>query len=64
MADPATGTTESLLDLNRAGCPLVEIVFRPTIRSANEAADAVETVRKVLRFAGTCDGCRIHRSRH
>ena len=54
--DPATGTTESLLDLNRAGCPLVEIVFRPTIRSANEAADAVETVRKVLRFAGTCDG--------
>jgi len=49
-------TTTSLIDLNRAGAPLIEIVFQPTIRSSSEAADAVETVRKVLKFAGTCDG--------
>ena len=49
-------TTTSLINLNRAGAPLIEIVFQPTIRSSSEAADAVETVRKVLKFAGTCDG--------
>ena len=46
----------SLVNLNRAGAPLIEIVFAPTIRSAAQAADAVETVRRVLKYAGTCNG--------
>ena len=52
----ANSPNTSLIDLNRAGAPLIEIVFAPTIRSAAQAADAVETVRRVLKYAGTCNG--------
>ena len=48
--------TESLLDFNRAGCALVEIVFLPDIRSANDAASVVSTLRDIMRYIGTCDG--------
>jgi aspartyl-tRNA(Asn)/glutamyl-tRNA(Gln) amidotransferase subunit B len=48
--------TESLVDFNRAGCALVEIVFLPDIRSANDAASVVSTLRDVMRYIGTCDG--------
>ena len=48
--------TESLVDFNRAGCALVEIVFNPDIRSANDAASVVETLRDTMRYIGTCDG--------
>ncbi|MFN7951079.1 MAG: Asp-tRNA(Asn)/Glu-tRNA(Gln) amidotransferase subunit GatB [bacterium] len=46
----------SLVDLNRAGTPLVEIVSEPDIRSASEAADYVRTLRSILTFADVCDG--------
>ena len=48
--------TESLIDFNRAGCALVEIVFAPDVRSANDAASVVSTLRDTMRYIGTCDG--------
>jgi aspartyl-tRNA(Asn)/glutamyl-tRNA(Gln) amidotransferase subunit B len=48
--------TESLVDFNRAGCALVEIVFNPDIRSANDASSVVSTLRDIMRYIGTCDG--------
>eukprot|EP00548_Thalassiothrix_antarctica_P006534 CAMPEP_0194152078 /NCGR_PEP_ID=MMETSP0152-20130528/50822_1 /TAXON_ID=1049557 /ORGANISM="Thalassiothrix antarctica, Strain L6-D1" /LENGTH=507 /DNA_ID=CAMNT_0038856319 /DNA_START=201 /DNA_END=1724 /DNA_ORIENTATION=+ len=48
--------TSSLVDFDRAGCALVEIVFRPDIQSANDAALVVSTLRDLLRHIGTCDG--------
>lgn len=50
------GTTDSLVDFNRAGCALIEIVFHPDIRSSTQAAIAVETLRNLLRHIDTCDG--------
>lgn len=50
------GTTESLVDFNRAGCALIEVVFYPDLRSAKDAATAVETLRNLLRHIGTCNG--------
>ena len=46
----------SLVDLNRAGVPLLEIVGRPEIRSAAEAAEYLRQLRAVLMFAGVNDG--------
>ena len=51
-----TTTTRSYVDYNRAGCALIEIVSRPDLRSANEAAGAVERIRLLLRHVGSCDG--------
>jgi aspartyl-tRNA(Asn)/glutamyl-tRNA(Gln) amidotransferase subunit B len=50
------GETESLVDFNRAGSALIEIVFHPDLRSATDAATTVETLRNLLRHIGTCDG--------
>lgn len=44
------------LDFNRAGTPLLEIVTEPDIRSAEEAAAYVTTLRKLVRHLGVCDG--------
>ena len=44
------------MDLNRAGVPLLEIVGRPEIRSAAEAAEYLRQLRAVLMFAGVNDG--------
>lgn len=43
-------TREWLVDYNRAGCALVEIVTRPDLRSAEEAAAAVEAFQRAVRF--------------
>ena len=48
--------TESLVDFNRAGCALIEIVFFPDIRSPKDASIAVETLRNLLKYVGTCNG--------
>lgn len=45
----------TLLDLNRAGCALIEIVSEPDLRSGEEAVAYVTKVARLLRFLGTCD---------
>ena len=44
------------VDLNRAGTALMEIVSRPDMNSADEAAAYVKKVRAILRYLGACDG--------
>jgi len=46
----------SLVDLNRAGVALMEIVSKPDLRSAEEAKAFIAKLRSVLRYLGTCDG--------
>ena len=46
----------TLVDLNRAGVALMEIVSEPDLRSAWEAGAFVAKLRSILRFLGTCDG--------
>ncbi|KAJ8593154.1 Glutamyl-tRNA amidotransferase B subunit [Rhizopogon salebrosus TDB-379] len=46
----------SLIDLNRAGSGLMEIVSEPDMRSPEEAADYVRTLQAVLRAVGSSDG--------
>ena len=48
--------TLSLVDLNRSGVALMEIVSRPDLRSAEEAKAFVAKLRSILRYLGTCDG--------
>jgi len=48
--------TDTLIDLNRAGTPLIEIVTEPCIHSADEAFLFVTEVRKLVRWIGICDG--------
>jgi len=48
--------SESYVDLNRAGTALMEIVSRPDMRSAEEAAAYVKKLRTILIYLGTCDG--------
>jgi aspartyl-tRNA(Asn)/glutamyl-tRNA(Gln) amidotransferase subunit B len=48
--------TMSLVDLNRAGVALMEIVSKPDLRSAEEAKAYVAKLRSILRYLGTCDG--------
>jgi aspartyl-tRNA(Asn)/glutamyl-tRNA(Gln) amidotransferase subunit B len=47
---------DSLVDLNRAGVPLVEIVGEPELRSSAEAAAYLRALRDVLVFIGVNDG--------
>ncbi len=46
----------SLVDLNRSGVALMEIVSKPDLRSADEAKAFVGKLRTILRYLGTCDG--------
>ncbi len=46
----------TLIDLNRAGVPLVEIVSEPDLRSPQEAYNYVTEVRKLVRYLDICDG--------
>ncbi len=48
--------THSLIDLNRAGVPLLEIVSEPDLHSAEEAGAYLTEMRKMLRYLGICDG--------
>jgi len=47
---------QSLVDLNRCGVPLVEIVSAPDLASAAEAQDYLQTLHQVLLYTGTSDG--------
>ncbi|MEY2567368.1 MAG: aspartyl-tRNA(Asn)/glutamyl-tRNA(Gln) amidotransferase subunit [Actinomycetota bacterium] len=51
-----SGADHSLVDYNRAGVPLVEIVSRPDIRSSDEARAYVSELRAVLVATGASDG--------
>ncbi|MEW6598845.1 MAG: Asp-tRNA(Asn)/Glu-tRNA(Gln) amidotransferase subunit GatB [Pseudomonadota bacterium] len=44
------------VDLNRSGVALMEIVSKPDMRSPEEAAAYVKTLRMLVRYLGTCDG--------
>jgi aspartyl-tRNA(Asn)/glutamyl-tRNA(Gln) amidotransferase subunit B len=46
----------SLIDLNRAGVPLIEIVSQPDLRSAEEAGQFLTEIRRLLRYLEICDG--------
>lgn len=46
----------SLINLNRAGTPLLEIVSEPEIKTPQEAAAYAKTVRQILRYTEVCDG--------
>jgi aspartyl-tRNA(Asn)/glutamyl-tRNA(Gln) amidotransferase subunit B len=48
--------TMSLIDLNRSGVALMEIVTKPDLRSAEEAKAFLGKIRTILRYLGTCDG--------
>ena len=50
------GETDTLLDLNRAGVPLLEIVTEPVIKNSEEAYAFVTELRKMVRYLGICDG--------
>lgn len=47
---------DSLIDLNRAGVPLIEIVSEPDLRSAEEAGQYLTEIRKLVRYLDICDG--------
>ncbi|MEO8430473.1 MAG: Asp-tRNA(Asn)/Glu-tRNA(Gln) amidotransferase subunit GatB [Acidobacteriota bacterium] len=52
---PDVPPSVTLVDWNRAGVPLVEIVSEPEIRSAEEAASYLTELRRLLRFTGVSD---------
>ena len=48
--------TQTYVDLNRSGIALMEIVSKPDMRDAEEAAAYLTKLRSILRYLGTCDG--------
>lgn len=50
------GSSYSLVDFNRTGVPLLEIVSEPDMRSSEEARTYMETLRNILRYINVCDG--------
>lgn len=46
----------TIVDMNRCGVPLVEIVTEPDFRTSEEAGAFVATARELLRYIGVCDG--------
>ncbi|NTU60698.1 MAG: Asp-tRNA(Asn)/Glu-tRNA(Gln) amidotransferase subunit GatB, partial [Deltaproteobacteria bacterium] len=54
---PGAGSADySLVDLNRACVPLLEIVSEPDLRSAKEASQYAKKLREILVYLGVCDG--------
>jgi len=52
--DPARG--KSMVDLNRTGVPLIEIVSEPDIRTAEEAGAYLRKLHAILKYIDVCDG--------
>jgi len=50
------GETDTLVDFNRAGVPLIEIVTEPDLRSSDEAFALLTEIRKLVRYLEICDG--------
>lgn len=55
-SDRLSGSTYSMVDYNRAGVPLIEIVSEPDIRSGQEAAEYAQELRRIMRYLGVSDG--------
>jgi aspartyl-tRNA(Asn)/glutamyl-tRNA(Gln) amidotransferase subunit B len=55
-SDRLSGSSYSLVDFNRTGIPLLEIVSEPDIRSGLEAAEYVQELRRIVRYLGISDG--------
>jgi len=55
-SDRLSGSTYSLVDYNRAGVPLIEIVSEPDLRSGQEAAEYAQELRRIMRYIGVSDG--------
>jgi len=47
---------DTLVDLNRCGVPLIEIVSKPDLRSPREAYHYMRQIRQLVRYLGICDG--------
>lgn len=47
---------DTLVDLNRAGTPLLEIVTEPDMRSSEDAYNYLTEIRKIVRYLEVCDG--------
>jgi aspartyl-tRNA(Asn)/glutamyl-tRNA(Gln) amidotransferase subunit B len=47
---------ETMVDLNRAGVPLIEIVSEPDMRSSEEAYAYLTTIKSIVTYLGICDG--------
>jgi aspartyl-tRNA(Asn)/glutamyl-tRNA(Gln) amidotransferase subunit B len=50
------GETDTLVDFNRAGTPLVEIVSEPDMRSPEEAYAFLTEIKKLVKYLDICDG--------
>lgn len=50
------GETDTLVDFNRAGTPLIEIVSEPDIRSSEEAYAYLVEIKKLVKYLDICDG--------
>ncbi|OCQ94407.1 aspartyl/glutamyl-tRNA amidotransferase subunit B [Oscillatoriales cyanobacterium USR001] len=55
-SDRLSGSTYSMVDYNRAGVPLIEIVSEPDLRSGAEAAEYAQELRRIVRYLGVSDG--------
>ncbi len=55
-SDRLSGSTYSMVDYNRAGVPLIEIVSEPDLRSGAEAAEYGRELRRIVRYIGVGDG--------
>ena len=55
-SDRLAGSTHSLVDFNRTGIPLLEIVSEPDLRSGQEAAEYAQELRRLVRYLGVGDG--------
>jgi aspartyl-tRNA(Asn)/glutamyl-tRNA(Gln) amidotransferase subunit B len=56
MHDEAAGTSETRIDLNRCGTPLVEIVSEPAMQRAEQAGAYLESIRRLVRWLDVSDG--------
>jgi len=54
--DEAIAGTGSVVDLNRAGTPLLEIVSEPGMRAPEEAGEYLRSLRAILMYLDVCDG--------
>jgi aspartyl-tRNA(Asn)/glutamyl-tRNA(Gln) amidotransferase subunit B len=55
-SDRLSGSSHSLVDFNRTGVPLCEIVSEPDMRTGAEAAAYAQELRRIVRYLGVCDG--------